>query len=96
MQTVATLVSETKTQDSIGQWISTETEREIFCEEYSITRNEWADAGRLGLNPEICLKTHIGNYNDELVVKYQNKRYSVYRTYKQGEEIELYLERKAE
>lgn len=90
----AKLISETITYDEIGNPVIEEVEREIFCTERAITRQEWTDAGRMGLYPQIELITPYSNYQGEEIVIYNNKRYSVYRTYRRGDDIELYLERK--
>lgn len=91
---VAQLVAVTITYDDIGQSIEAETVTDIFVEERSITRQEWSEAGRIGVNPDIELVTPFMNYNGELIVDYDGVRYSVYRTYRSGDNIELYLTKK--
>lgn len=91
---VAQLVAVTITYDDIGQSIEAETVTDIFVEEMSITRQEWSEAGRIGVNPDIELVTPFMNYNGELIVDYDGVRYSVYRTYRSGDNIELYLTKK--
>ena len=90
----ATLISKTYSYDEIGQAIEAESETEIFVSERSITRQEWVEAGRVGLNPSIELVTPFMNYSDQEEVEYNGTRYSIYRTYKNGDNIELYLEKK--
>jgi hypothetical protein len=61
----------------------------------SITRAEFYDAGRNGLNPEFSLTMFAGDYNGERVVEYDGKTYCVYRTYyARTDTVELYVERK--
>lgn len=91
---VASLVNKTITYDSIGQAVETTTTTEIFVEEKAITRQEWAEAGRLGLNPEIQLSTPFMNYSGQTDIVYNGKTYGIYRTYQNGDNIELYLELK--
>ena len=92
---VITLVSETKTQDSNGVWRTTTAERDVFCQVNSITRAEFFDAGRNGLNPEYSFSMFFADYNGERTVKYKGNTYSVYRTYHgRTDALELYVERK--
>ena len=90
----AKLVNTTYTYDSIGQPVETETFTEIFIEERSITRTEWAEAGRIGHNPSIQLATPYMNYDGQEEVEYKGVRYAIYRTYQHGDIVELYLEKK--
>lgn len=94
MDGIATLINQTFTQDSIGQYVPTETSTDIYVRESSITRSEWYNAGRQGLNPDLLLLTPRCNYDGQKIIEYRGKRYSVYRTYTEGEEIELYLTEK--
>lgn len=92
---VCKLVSVTNAQDVFGVWKATETEREVFCQVDSVTRAEFFDGGRSGLNPQFRITMFAGDYNDEEIVIYNGKRYSVYRTYfAKTDVIELYVERK--
>lgn len=91
---IAKLVNETITYDEIGNPISAETYTEVFVTERAITRQEWSDAGRQGLNPAIELVTPFMNYSGQTQVEYNGERYSVYRTYRRYDDIELYLEKK--
>lgn len=90
----AYLIEKTYTIDTVGNSVATETERHILVDEHSITRQEWAEAGRRGISPAFVLRTHRANYSGEDTVKYNGVRYGVYRTYEVDEEVELYLERK--
>lgn len=89
------LVSETKTQDSIGQFVSAETNRQVFCDVRSISRAEWFDAGRNGFQPSYLFIMFAPDYEGEKIVEFNGKRYGVYRTYLgSNEQIELYCEEK--
>lgn len=90
----AKLITKTYTYDSIGQAVETESYTEIFVEERSITRTEWAEAGRNGFNPSIELVTPFVNFSGQEEVEYKGVRYAIYRTYQYGDNIELYLEKK--
>ena len=84
-----------RTQDEYGRWVATPTAKEVFCQVDSITRAEFFDGGRNGLNPEFKFTMFFGDYNGESVVEYADNTYSVYRTYlRRTDIIELYVERK--
>lgn len=92
---VITLLSVTKEQDDFGVWRETETGREVFCQVDSVTRAEFFEGGRNGLNPEFRMTMFAGDYNDEKTLTYKGKAYAVYRTYfGRNDTIELYVERK--
>lgn len=92
---VVTLVAVTQTQDAYGVWRATETKRDVFCNVGSVTRAEFFDAGRSGLNPEYRITMFFGDYNGERTVIYNGKAYSVYRTYHaKTDDIEIYVEKK--
>lgn len=90
-----TLVQETNTQDSIGMWNKVLTEHNILCEVHSITRQEFFEAGRNGMTPEYKFTIFWDDYAGERIVKYKGNHYGVYRTYRAGDYMELYVERKA-
>lgn len=89
------LISTTKQQDAYGVWRTTETEREVFCQVDSVTRAEFFDGGRNGLNPQFRVTMFMDDYEDEAILEYRGKRYAIYRTYQnRNDDIELYVERK--
>ena len=91
---VATLIQKAFSSDDIGNQIPIETETLIYTTEKSMNRYDWAEAGRIGLNPSHLLVTAAVNYSGETEIDYEGERYSIYRTYQRGDEIELYLEKK--
>lgn len=92
---VITLLSVTRYQDDYGVWQETKVERDVFCQVGSITRAEFFDAGRNGLNPQYRFTMFAEDYNEEPTVVYKGKAYGVYRTYQpRNDWIELYVERK--
>lgn len=92
---VINLIKHTKTQDQYGVWRETETSREVFCDVQSVTRSEFFEGGRNGLNPELVFTVFMDDYEDETVLEYDNKRYAIYRTYRAKTDVlELYAERK--
>lgn len=93
---VIQLVKTTRAQDDLGVWRSTTTTREVFCKAESVTRAEFFEGGRNGLNPEYKFVVFFGDYEGEQTVVYKGLPYGVYRTYHASTDIlELYVERKA-
>lgn len=90
-----TLLSTEKTQDAYGVWKETPVKRNVFCQLDSVTRAEFFEGGRNGLNPEFRMKMFFGDYNGEKLLVYNGQTYSIYRTFQGNTDIvELYVERK--
>lgn len=94
MTDVITLVTQTITTDKYGNEAATETEKTVFCEVDSISQTEFYAAANTELNPEYKFTIFFGDYEGEEVVVFNGARYSVYRTYRTGDNLELYAERK--
>lgn len=81
--------------DASGNEILTETERQVFCQVRSVGRSEFYQAAQNNLHPEYIFV--ISNYRDYLGEKEliytdwtgQTKRYSITRTYRSGDSVEL-------
>lgn len=92
---VCTLLSVTRSQDAFGVWRENITEREVFCSVDSVTRAEFFEGGRNGLNPQFRITMFFGDYDGETMLIYNGSTYSVYRTfYGKNDTLELYVERK--
>lgn len=92
---VITLIGTEKVQNEYGVWMECETRRNVFCDISSVTRAEFFDGGRNGLNPEFVFTMFFGDYAGERIVEYAGNRYAIYRTYHgRTDDIELYAERK--
>lgn len=90
---VITLVGETYTQDTIGQYKAIETSRIAFCNIMSISQTEFFEAGRNGISPSYKVVLFKYDYNSEPIVEYKGVRYSIYRTYEaRNDMLELYLQ----
>lgn len=90
------LLSITTTKDSIGQYIKEETPYMVFCSKLSITRAEFNSSGQLGHKPEIMLLVDSDSYDNERYLNYQNKKYSIYKTFQRVDHYtELYCEVKS-
>ena len=94
MTDVITLITQTITTDKYGNEEATETERTVYCEVDSISQTEFYAAANTELNPEYRFTIFFGDYEGESLVKFNGARYSVYRTYRTGDDLELYTERK--
>ena len=69
--------------------------RTVMCQVDSVSRNEFFEGGRNGLNPELVFRVFFADYNQESELEYKGDRYAVYRTYRgRGDLVELYAERK--
>lgn len=91
---VINLYADSVTYDEYGVARKTRTAKQVFCKVDSVTRSEFFDAGRSGLNPEYRMTMFFGDYDGETVVGYKGRLYSVYRTYHaKTDVIELYVER---
>lgn len=93
---VIKLIKENYEADKIGQRISKESERTVFCNVKSITRQEFFEAGRNGLKPALTFEIFAYDYDGEKIIEYQGRRYGVYRTYRgKHDKMDLYTEEKA-
>ena len=96
MDDVLYLLSSVSEQDDNGVWQNVYTWRRVFCKRGNITRSEFFNAGRNGLNADIQLSIFGGDYEGEELLSYHDETYSIYRTFRTGDDyIELYCERKA-
>ena len=90
------LVHETKAQNDIGEWVSTEVLRKVYANVTSISASEYFSASQIGLNPEIRFTMFAPDYDGELIVEYNGVRFSVYRIYRAtSDKMELYVQREA-
>lgn len=89
---VAELLQEQIVKTSLGQERKSFVANEVFCKKKSITRTEYFTAGQSGLRPSAMFKVHLLDYDEELYIRYDQKIYSIYRTFENGDFIELYCE----
>lgn len=92
---VISLISEKRYKNEYGVFQTCASSRDVFCQVNSVSRSEFFEAGRNGLNPEYEFTMFAGDYNGEKVVEYNGETYAVYRTYHaRTDTLELYVERK--
>lgn len=90
-----TLLSVSRSRGTDGVWRGDTTRRTVFCKIDSITRQEFFQAGRNGLNPEFRATVFAADYHGERVCVLHDKSYAIYRTYHVPgtDYIELYVQR---
>lgn len=95
MDTVIKLLTMTKVKDNRGVGRKSYTPSEVFARVRTVTRSEFFEGGRNGLNPEFQFTVFQGDYDGQAVIEYEGKRYAIYRTYiSPGQDyIELYAQR---
>ena len=95
MDVIAYLIGYTVTLNDYKQEVTAETRSQIFAKKESVSRAEFYNGGKSGLQPEFRLTTAIIDYNGELEVEVDGERYGIYRTYNvSADYIELYCEKK--
>lgn len=92
---VIILIGTKKEQDDYGVWHEIPERRLVFCNVQSVTRNEFFEGGRNGLNPQYAFTIFFADYNGETMVEFNDQTYAVYRTFlRRDDTLELYVERK--
>jgi len=95
MTSTINLISRTVNTDALGHEVVTETKREgLMCEVVSISQSEFFAAQNTKLQPEFKFIIFFGDYEGEELLEFEQKRYAIYRTYRAGDRLELYAERK--
>lgn len=92
MDDVVILVSEETVQDATKQTYKREVQTdELLCQLGSITRNEWSQAYQAGYDAAYEIEMFWLDYSGQRTAIFHGKRYAIYRTFRKGERIELYL-----
>jgi SPP1 family predicted phage head-tail adaptor len=87
---VISLVTVEETSNEVGDLVKTRTEKDVFVELKSIGQTEFYQAKALGLKPEIkFILADYYDYNDEKLIIYNGKDYTVLRTYRNNNELEI-------
>lgn len=82
-------------KDKLNQVVEkTRTTKTVFADIGSVSQTEFFNGGRLGLQPSLKATIYDFEYEDEPIVKFNDKLYSVYRVYfvNGSDKVELYLE----
>ncbi|WP_100065116.1 phage head closure protein [Miniphocaeibacter massiliensis] len=75
--------------DESKNHIEEKVEAEVFCNEKSISRVEFYNAGSQGLKPSYILVLHDFEYEGQEKVIYKNQELQVLKTYRNNDYIEL-------
>lgn len=95
MVKIIELIKKEYIKDNIGQERAVEVARSLFAEVKSVTAQEFANGGRIGLKPSIVFVIWATEYQGENTIKNDSVIYTVYRTYKRDDgRLELYSERR--
>lgn len=80
--------------NEIIRLINGETSRTVFCRLASIGMKEFYEASARDFYPEMkfILADYL-DYNNEQLVEYNGQKYTVLRTYRTGQELELVVTR---
>lgn len=92
---VCYLVSTYTERDEAGVGAKVKNKRRVFCAVQSVSQSEWFEGGRNGLKPSMRFDVFVEDYNGEDVLEHNGIRYGIYRTYLNGRNLELYVEKKA-
>lgn len=86
------LISSAYTKNDNGVFETVEAKKQVFCSADSALQSEFFNGGLNGLKPQKKFTLFKYDYNDEKVIEFKRKRYTVYRTYEKDDDIELYTE----
>lgn len=90
---VINLITETTTENDLGDIIPIEEKRQVFANKKSIRQSEFYQAMASGLKPELMFEVRYMDYAEENKLEYNGKTYVIIRTYtKNDETIELVCE----
>lgn len=64
--------------------------RRVFCGELPVMSSEVSNANNIGIRSEKLIIIDFEEYNNEKYLIYEDKEYTIYRTYRKDEYIELY------
>lgn len=88
---VGYFMKEVQTLDNMYRPKVSYKEELFYCNELSITKNEFYQSATAGFKPEIKLETKLVDLTDMSHVKYEGRLYKILRIYKDGDNIELTL-----
>lgn len=77
-----TLILTTQTENDMGDVIDTQERTDILCEVESVTRNEFYNAAKVDMQPEMVFVINRYDYSGESEVEYEGQLYDVIRSYK--------------
>lgn len=96
MNEQVTLVSVKSSGNSFDR-IETKFRNTVFCTEKNVGQQEFFEAEARGVKAEYQLEIWAQDYNGEKIAEYgvddsgKPKQYKIYRTFKKGDKLEIYL-----
>ena len=87
-----TLISK-KTEGNGFSITETEIKKTVYCDEKSVGQKEFFSAEAKGIKAEYMVEVWSFEYNGSTVAEYKGNLYTVYRTFKKDDRLELYLGR---
>lgn len=75
--------------EEYGEVLSRFMYRKVYAKKQSIRQSEFYQSASVGLKPELLFEVRSIEFDDDEKVKYNNKEYSIVRTYDKGETVEL-------
>lgn len=95
MDTTVNLVSLNISKNAFGEDVETEVKTKVFATLQNVGRSEFFKAAELMLAPQFIARTAAVNYSGQRILDYGGQRFAIYRTYLDGDYVELYCEKKA-
>ncbi len=77
-------------EDGLKNQIEHRIPRRVFCGELPVYSSEISNAGNIGIKAEKLIAIDFEEYNNEKYLIYNSREYTIYRTYRVGDYIELY------
>ena len=72
-----------------GEVIRTVEYRKVYANKKSIRQSEFYQGASAGLKPELVFEIRSVEFDNDEIVKHNEKEYTIIRTYKTGEKMEL-------
>lgn len=89
------LIKEEYAEDQYGVLQATTQKRLVFANVTSVSLQEWAEGGRVGLNPEYRVRIFGPDYEGEEIIEINNVQYAVYRAYyDRTDNLDLYVQKR--
>jgi len=89
-RSVIYLITETITNNALGDPVPTLIERKVFADQLDIGQTEFYQAANTDLKPSVKFKIRFQEYKNEPSFKYNDKVYNILRTFSPDQEfIEL-------
>ena len=86
---VITLVAVSSTRGTNGYKAVTETSTKVYADKKSVTRSEFYEALRSGVEPTVVFELFTYDYANQKYVDYDGVRYKVVRAYSKGDMTQL-------